>query len=568
MTDIQIDTDTAPNSEVDKQLGRVFRPAIHPVDFQPPGFVPHPGPETHVEDHPDMLIERNVAIPVRGGLTVYADVFRPKGAVDVPVVIGYAPFGKHPHIPLREAFAGSDIPFETLSEFTTFEQFDPLRWTGYGYAIALVDAKGNWYSEGKATFFTPEEALVGHDIVEWFADRDWSNGKIGWGGVSYYAMTAWSVAATQPPHLAAILPWDASSDCYREAYLKGGIPAMPFIHNWMILTGSGTGVVEDMEAGIRDHPTFDDYWKVRVADWAKVEVPTYTVSEFTNNLHSRGVIEAWQCISSTDKFLELRGDKEWQGFYEEESVAKQKSFFDRFLKGIENDVSSWPRVRRALRTRGTDWTFVEDDQWPPAATEYRKLWIDTDNHSLSPERSDAVSSVSYDSTDVEKAACFDFTFDTKTEITGNAKLRLWVSSDATNDLDLFVGVEKLDASGTRIPYTYSQMYDDGPLGFGWLRVSHRELDETKSTESRPVHKHETRKWLSLNEIVPVDVEIWPNSVLFEPGETLRVIVKGSAIRSYSGPFEIVFGPLNNVGNHILHSGGDFDSHLLIPVVTG
>ena len=112
------------------------------------------------------------------------------------------------------------------------------------------------------------------------------------------------------------------------------------------------------------------------------------------------------------------------------------------------------------------------------------------------------------------------------------------------------------------------MYDDGPLGFGWLRVSHRELDETKSTESRPVHKHETRKWLSLNEIVPVDVEIWPNSVLFEPGETLRVIVKGSAIRSYSGPFEIVFGPLNNVGNHILHSGGDFDSHLLIPVVTG
>ena len=66
--------------------------------------------------------------------------------------------------------------------------------------------------------------------------------------------------------------------------------------------------------------------------------------------------------------------------------------------------------------------------------------------------------------------------------------------------------------------------------------------------------------------VPVDIEIWPNSVVFEPGETLRVIVKGAPIQRYSGPFEIVFAPLHNAGHHIIHTGGQFDSHLYLPVI--
>jgi predicted acyl esterase len=54
--------------------------------------------------------------------------------------------------------------------------------------------------------------------------------------------------------------------------------------------------------------------------------------------------------------------------------------------------------------------------------------------------------------------------------------------------------------------------------------------------------------------------------LFDEGETLRVIVKGSSISHYGGKFEIVFGPLNNSGNHVIYSGGAFDSFLLLPVV--
>lgn len=548
----------------DERLGRTYRPGRPPTEPLP-GAGPHPGFGYRTEEHEGMLIERDVAIPTRRG-TVYADVFRPQNVAEVPVIVGYAPFGKHPHLDIPTMWAGSGIPFETLSKFTPWEQFDPVRWTEWGYAIAIVDGVGNWYSEGDATFFTPEEAWVGHDIVEWLAEREWCIGKVGWGGVSYYAMTAWSVAATQPPHLAAILPWDAASDVYREAYLHGGIPSFPFIHGWMMLTGAGRQRIEDMEAGMRDHPTFDEYWQCRVANWAAVQVPAYAVTEFPNNLHLRGTVEAWRGISSEEKFLEIRGDKEWEGFYQPESVQRQKAFFDRYLKDADNDVTGWPRVRIGVRTRDDQWDFRDESDWPLPDVAYRTLWLDAADGSLSEQRPQETSTVSYVSTDEDGAATFDIRFTERTEMTGNAKLRLWISTDLSNDADLFVGVEKLDTDGTRVPFTFSQMYNDGPLGFGWLRASHRALDEHRSTPERPWHSHAHRDWLVHGTPVPVDVEIWPNSVVFEPGESLRVIVKGSPIQRYSGPFEIVFAPLHNAGHHIIHTGGQFDSHLYLPVI--
>src|SRR5579859_6199275 len=250
----------------------IFRPALDPK------LGGHPAHGYRTEQRESVLIERDVAVPIRGGRTLYADVFRNIDGSNIPAVICYAPFGKHPHIDLKHAFAGSDIPFDELSRETPFEVFDPMRWAREGFAICVIDGVGNWYSDGTARFFSLDEAEAGYDVVEWFALRPWCNGRVGWGGVSYYAMTAWSVAALQPPHLAAILPWDAASDVYRECYFTGGIPSMPLTHSWMLLTGYGLSTVEDMEAGARNHPTFDAYWRSRVAQWSKVEVPTYAVT--------------------------------------------------------------------------------------------------------------------------------------------------------------------------------------------------------------------------------------------------------------------------------------------------
>jgi uncharacterized protein len=540
----------------------VLRPGINPMTAGHPGF------GYRRDDRGDVIVERDVPIPLRQGLTLYGDIYRPAGQVDVPVIVCYAPFGKHPHIDMDHVFAGSDVP-KTISPGTPFEVFDPYRWAPEGFAICTVDAVGNWYSEGTARYFdTVQEAEAGYDVVEWAAKQPWSNGNVAWGGVSYYAMTGWSVAALNPPHLRAVYAHDAASDNYRETNFKGGIPVSPLTHNWMLLTGIGLGLVEDMEAGTREHPLFDEYWSRRVADWAAIKVPFYAVTEWGNDLHSRGTIEAWKHISSSHKFLDITGGKEWAEFYSEVAFARQRAFLGQFLLGEENSADSWPPVRLGIRHGGRDWRLREEEEWPPARTQYRALFLDANAGALTdaPAYADAV--VGYDSLDRSDRVTFEYLARDRTEITGHAKVRLWISTDGSNDADLFVGFEVVNCDGHVVPFVFSQMYDDGPAAFGWLRASHRELDEERSTPHQPVHLHQRRQWLVHGEPVAVDVEIWPTSIVLEAGERLRLVVQGSELHvppAGSG-YAARLGPLHNFGHHFVHTGPGFDSQVLIPVI--
>lgn len=545
-----------------EQFPRAFRQGLPPELGGHPGF----GYRTETED--GVLIERDVAIPLRDGTTLYADVFRPENDEIVPAIVCYAPFGKHPHIDLKTFFAGSGIPVERLSEHTPFEVFDPIRWAKEGFAVCVVDAVGNWYSEGRAQFFDADhEAKAGYDCVEHFAAQPWCNGKVGWGGVSYYAMTAWSVAALQPPHLSAILPWDAASDNYRETNFHGGIPST-LTHNWMLMTGFGLGEVEDMEATVSEHPLDDEAWRLRVADWSRVTVPTYAVTEWGNDLHLRGTIEAWRALSSDDKFLDITGGREWADFYSEWGYERQRAFFGKYLRDEDTDVSSWAPVRVAQRWGHNEWDFRDENEFPLARTEYTTYHLNGATGTATATAPASASQVTYDATTEGDGAVFDLRWDEPTEITGYARLRFWVSADAHNDADLFVAFERIDADGRTVPHAFSQMWDDGPVSFGWLRASHRELDEVRSSHGQPVHAHSRRQWLVHATPVPVDVEIWPTNIHFEPGERLRIHIRGTAIHPEpTAPFASSFVAQNR-GHHTIHTGGDFDSYVVLPVIPG
>jgi predicted acyl esterase len=147
------------------------------------------------------------------------------------------------------------------------------------------------------------------------------------------------------------------------------------------------------------------------------------------------------------------------------------------------------------------------------------------------------------------------------------KLKLWVHADGSDDMDLFVAIEKIDHAGYIVPFVFFGNHDDGPVALGWLRISHRELDEERSKPYQPFHKHQREIKLKPGEIVPVEIEIWPSSTLFERGEKLRVVVQGSDIYSYpeerhsNGHMATV-----NKGWHVIYTGGKYDSHLLVPVI--
>ncbi|MCL5406765.1 MAG: CocE/NonD family hydrolase, partial [Deltaproteobacteria bacterium] len=252
-------------------------------------------------------------------------------------------------------------------------------------------------------------------------------------------------------------------------------------------------------------------------------------------------------------------------------LEKQRQFFDRFLKGIDSEIKNWPRVMVEIRRRYGVGSFRNENEWPLSRTQYMKLFLNGAEGSMSDSAPGKEAQVRYNVSDtydgkVENGR-FEFTYDKRTELTGYMKLKLWVEAAGSEDMDLFVGIRKIDSSGKTVPFAFCWVHDDGPVALGWLRVSHRELDEMKSTPYQPFHKHEKEMKLKPGEIVPVEIEIWPSSTLFERGEKLQVIVQGSDINMYPGQ-GATYGHMASVnrGAHIIHTGGAYDSHLLVPLI--
>ena len=94
------------------------------------------------------------------------------------------------------------------SPHSAWETPDPCFWTSHDYVIVRADERGCGQSPGMldSMSLTTSDAFV--DVIEWAAEQDWSNGKVGLLGISYYAGSQWRVAARRPKGLAAIVPWE------------------------------------------------------------------------------------------------------------------------------------------------------------------------------------------------------------------------------------------------------------------------------------------------------------------------------------------------------------------------
>jgi predicted acyl esterase len=166
-------------------------------------------------------------------------------------------------------------------------------------------------------------------------------------------MSAYQTAVLHPPHLAAIMPWEAISDLYREVNTVGGMPNLAFQHMWMNLTGNGLRECEDHAVASIEHPLYDSWWESKVVNWSQIDIPAFSVTGWASlGLHLRGTIEAWNKFTSKNKYLlihvsqfnywfpkykkitqmVMQAGREWSEYYKEENVLKQKLFWDRFLK--------------------------------------------------------------------------------------------------------------------------------------------------------------------------------------------------------------------------------------------
>ena len=320
-----------------------------------------------------MIIERDLAVRMRDGIEIYVNVFRPVDEKPAAPLIGWSPYGKH--LPIQpERFVNAGIKKEHVSSLTAFEAPDPLYWVPRGYAVVNVDIRGTWYSQGIATYLSPEEAHDYCDVIEWAGTQPWSNGKVGLTGVSYLTSSQWRVAELNPQHLAAINPWEGWTDTYREVARHGGIPDSwfwPLLHErW----GASTTRVEDLGAETREHPFFDAFWQSKAADFSKITVPAYIVASWTDQgLHTRGTLEGFKRIASKQKWLYVHGQKKWAHYYEPEAVKGLQLFFDHFLLGVRTEIAEWPKVRLEVREKHSVGSIRSESEWPIARTRYTKL---------------------------------------------------------------------------------------------------------------------------------------------------------------------------------------------------
>jgi uncharacterized protein len=210
-----------------------------------------------------MLIDKDVAMTTRDGVTLRADVYRPDGPGRFPVLLSRLPYDKN----LRRRPGDIDVFVER------------------GYVVIMQDTRGRFASDGDEYYPLVWEAQDGYDAVEWAAGLPYSDGQVGTMGQSYLGATQYLLAPTRPPHLKASFPASAPADFHQcWMYHSGGafelgwqVPyALLMARDTIARRGLTATLLPELERELAAAPTPwapplspEAYGHLPLSDWAK-----------------------------------------------------------------------------------------------------------------------------------------------------------------------------------------------------------------------------------------------------------------------------------------------------------
>jgi predicted acyl esterase len=580
--------------------------------------------------HP-YVFEQNVSVPLKSGSNVVrVNVYRPKPSGEdnakSPVIVTYGPYGKDIPYETFHSQSFSEMNPEHKGPHSAWETPDPGFWTKHGYAVVRADEQGLGQSPGTLDTMSRSTSDAFFDVVEWAAEQEWSTGKVGLLGISYYGGSQWRVAARQPKGLAAIVPWEGMSDYYRDRCRQGGILSNGFIKFWwnrQVITNQyglggraarnwGPDTIEgDLSAeeltNSRNDQTIDNannkyrddpYYASKEYHLGDVQVPLLSVANWGGIcLHLRGNVQGWTWAGSDLKYLRFITGRHDLPFYYKKEAEIQRSFLDAFLKG--EDREGWsikgklPPVDLVLRKGDVGFNNAEGEQtysrrteneWPIARTQYT-------NFSLTPQgtldraappiqRQSKLSYKGLGTIEAPQLLHFETApFEAETEITGHAVAHLNVSASpfpgsptVPSDIDLFVTLRHFSPAGEEIFYT-GTAGDPVPLTKGWLRVSLRKTEpghyRHKAWLPYREYTKKSEESVIIGNVYAVDVEIWPTNVVVEKGGKI-VLEVASGDTQGAGNF-VHDGAVDRSNekfdgwNHV-HFGPAFENFVTLPIV--
>ena len=563
----------------------------------------------------------DVPIPTRDpDVALLGDVFLPLEPGPYPVVLSVTRYGKafgrgctcdaaaaiemeQREDEYWENELGPDGQPRRLNEVAVMP--DTTDWVPEGYAVVRVDGRGTCSTPGFLHPYGAQEAEDIYDAIEWAGTQPWSNGNVGMWGISNTAVNQLPAATLQPPHLKALIPHSGDIDQYRDIVFQGGIYYQGYREPWFNSRVAGEelrcldqpyeDIIDIFRENRFDDPrvygflgTDPDTGETLPIGPASPDPSLITQPLFSHSrqdlwpIHIRGGSEVYLLAASEHKKLWVEAGHEYARAYSPEVFEQHLRFFDYWLKGIENGVMDEPPIRVDLRLpRDADnpkgaWKTRFEDEWPIARTQYVRYYLDATDPSGDGVLLDAppaqARSTSYSAEVAADAACDTYgvsflsePLEADTELAGYMKLGMTVASTST-DMDIFATLRVMDEDGNEVLY-HSTHSAESPVTLGFLKVSHRKLDEARSSHHQPVltHKREDHQPLTPGEPVAVEVELWPNTALIKQGHRLWLTIqpRNGCFKTHTHEYDESF---HRGATNTIHTGGPEAAYLQIPVV--
>ena len=544
--------------------------------------------------------EKRIHVPMRDGVHLSVDVFRPDSDEKFPALLAYSPYwNEAQYLPIPP---GSPHPTASWGNFA-LEAGDSEYFATRGYAHVIANVRGSGDSEGDYQLMGPLELQDGYDLVEWIAAQPWCSGDVGMVGVSYFSWIQYLVAAQNPPHLKAISPLEGATDYYRDVCYRGGILSLGFLSYWNTEMTDRASVsqterelspdelrtrIEQTKRENADiahlytvyqllcaprknpmvfdalmHPTDGEWYHVRSGykQFDKIDVPVFcgAALDFAD-LHLPGGFSAWSGLHGVPKKFLIYPRFHLRPFVENHDLLVR--WFDHWLKGNDTGMLDEPPI--SLWVQGTDeWRY--ESEWPLERTSWTKLYL-REGGALSweqptgDEAADSFRNPPYVTLETVAEGIQKLTYATAplpedVEVTGPIALYLYASLSNT-DGNWIVELHDIAPDGQlRI------------VSKGWLRASFRELDRTLSEPYRPWHPYTARRPVEPGKVEEYAIQIHDTSNVFRAGHRIELQIK-SLNHSLEGGWNTIFFhlPCSLDVTHTVHHSSEFSSHLLLPVI--
>ncbi|MDB6000135.1 MAG: CocE/NonD family hydrolase, partial [Rhizobacter sp.] len=362
------------------------------------------------QPHHTMTVRRGVTIVARDGTRLACDVYLPQAPGRYPALLSYSHYGKD-----LQRITGKRAPLSPFIGNGGLEAGDSNYFVTRGYVHVIADARGSGDSQGEYCYQGRSEQEDGYDIIEWMAEQDWCDGNCGMLGMSYFAVMQYMVAAQQPPHLKAIVPYEALTDRYRQSVYHGGLLNEGFWHQWW-----GHVSVDGMRPLSHEYLPQDEidrrvallmetpevqrspylhiqlkypnknpllfswllepfdgpfYWErspYRMFD--RIKIPTFLVTRWTSwAVHLAGAFEAYAGINAPKKLLIMETEsrlgplRPWDDHHD-----LLLRWYDHWLKGIDTGFMDEAPIRILVKGKNE---YRDEQEWPLARTRWTKMFL-------------------------------------------------------------------------------------------------------------------------------------------------------------------------------------------------